>query len=107
MPPRYQKMMINGEGNVGQTIGSTSNLTIARSSVTFLDPETRAQVADPIIADNGEKKGLQGDLITCSGEVTTELFRLGKVTVVFEFKGFIPLEAIGNIGAIRTRLVPG
>ena len=83
--------VINGEGNVGQTNESTSNIIIATSSLEFFAPEDREReepIADPVIVNNGKKKGLQGDLITCNGEVTTELFRLGKVTVVFEFEGF-------------------
>ena len=84
--------VINGEGNVGQTNESTSNIIIATSSFEFFAPEDRKRkepIADPVIVNNGQKEGLQGDLITCNGEVTTELFRLGLVTVVYEFEGFV------------------
>ncbi len=84
--------VVNGEGNVGQIIGSRNNIVIQRSKLTFLDPETRVPVADPAIVDQGNKKGLQGDLIICKGEITTDIFMRGEireVTVVFEFQGFI------------------
>ena len=84
--------VINGEGNVGQTNESTSNIIIATSSFEFFAPEDRKRkepIADPVIVDNGQKEGLQGDLITCRGVVLTELFRLGEVRVRFEFEGFV------------------
>lgn len=86
--------VINGEGNVGHINESTEkNIIIATSSFTFFAPEDEERtepIADPVIVNNGKKKGLQGDLIRCWGEVPDiELFRLGKVTVVYDFQGFV------------------
>jgi len=79
--------VINGEGNVGHINGSTDNIIIATSSFKFLAPDREIP---PVIVDNGKKEGLKGDLIRCEGEVPDiELFRLGKVTVVYEFEGFV------------------
>jgi hypothetical protein len=81
--------VLNGEGNVGHIEGSTSNIIVQRYTVTYLDPETREPVAPPETFDQGNKEGLEGDLITCHGETTVELFGLGRVTAVFEFQAFV------------------
>jgi len=92
--------VINGEGNVGhineskeKNESTEKNIIIATSSFEFFAPEdtemAELPIADQVIVDNGKKKGLEGDLITCRGVVLTELFRLGEVRVRFEFEGFV------------------
>jgi hypothetical protein len=79
---------INAMGKSGQLEGTTSNLQIKSYTLNYFDPET----GDPLAVieyGGGKKKGQQGDLITCEGENTTEIFRFGLVRIVFELEAFV------------------
>lgn len=79
--------VINGMSKVGQILGSTNNIVIKRFTVTYFDPDGNLIGGDTF--GQGNKKGLQRDLINCTGRTTTELQGLGLVTAVYEFQGFI------------------
>ncbi len=81
--------VINGMSKVGKIEGSTSNIVVKRFTATFTDPETGEPVGEPLVREQGPEKGVQGDPITCTGVVTTELQGLGLVTSTFEFEGFV------------------
>lgn len=79
--------VINGMSKVGQIVGSNGNIVIKSFTVTYFDPD-----GNPIGGDTfgqGNKKGLQEDLIECDGSTTTELQGLGVVKAVFDFHGFL------------------
>lgn len=79
--------VINGMSKVGQIRGSTDNIVIKRFTVTYIDSDGTRLGGDEF--DQGNKNGVQSDLISCKGQTTTELQGLGTVTAVFEFQGFV------------------
>ena len=80
--------VLNGEGNAGHIEGSTSNIIPVRYTVTYLDAETEEQVANYTF-DQGEKKGMEGDLISCTGRTTFDDWRMGEVVSVFDFQALL------------------
>jgi hypothetical protein len=83
------RFIINGMSNVGQIRGGNNNFAIKRFTVTYFEPPP----SDAYIASDsfgqGIKEGLQRDLINCTGNTTTELQGLGRVTAVYAFEGII------------------
>lgn len=79
--------VINAMSKTGHILGSTNNIVIKKGTATFVD-QNGNQVGSEDIG-HGNKKVLQGDLITCHGQTTTDLQGLGTVTAVFDFQGFI------------------
>lgn len=80
--------VINGMGKAWQIEGDNSNLVVKRYTLSYFDPTS----GEPIGSDTyggGNKNGLEESLITCTGEITTELEGLGLVTVVAEFDAFV------------------
>lgn len=82
-------LVFNAMSKTGQIKESTSNIVIKSGTVTYFNPDTGEQVGSNEVGGQGKKKDLRGELITCSGTVTTELVGLGKVRAVFEFQGFV------------------
>jgi hypothetical protein len=78
--------VINGMGKVGQIVGSNGNIVVKSFTVTYFDPD--GNLIGGGTFGQGNKKGLQENLIVCDGSTTTELQGLGVVTAVFEFHGF-------------------
>jgi hypothetical protein len=81
-------VVINGMGKAGHVVGSTSNIVIKSYTATYSDPATGELIGGDEYGQ-GNKKGLEDDLINCTGQITTDLVGLGSVTAVFEFEGFI------------------
>jgi hypothetical protein len=79
--------VINGMSKVGQIIGDENNIAIKSFTVDYFDSDGNLVGGDTL--DQGNKEGLQGDLISCTGSTTTELQGLGSVTAFFEFTGFV------------------
>jgi hypothetical protein len=80
--------VVNGEGNVGHLLGSNSNFVVKRYEVSYFAPKSK----EPLMTDtydSGLKTGLEGELVTCTGETTIDHWQLGKVRAVFEFQGFL------------------
>jgi hypothetical protein len=78
--------VINGEGNAGQITDSTSKIIITSYTITYIT-EGGERIVDTF--DQGNANELQGDLITCTGRITVELFGLGEVRAIFEFQAFV------------------
>jgi hypothetical protein len=83
------KLVFNGEGNAGQVLefSGPNNIIPKRYVITYLDPKSGEEIATDEF-NQGKRVG-QGDLIQCAGQITTEIFGLGRVTAVFEFEGLI------------------
>ncbi len=79
---------INAMGKAGKLEGTTSNLIIKSYTLEYYDPDS-GQLLTTIEYGGGKKTGLQGDLITCEGENTTEIFRFGLVRIEFELEAFL------------------
>ena len=82
-------LVINAMGVAGQLPESTSNVIIPSYTVTYFNPDTGQQVGSPVTKDQGNKKGVQGDQLTCTGTTTTTLVGLGTVTAVYDFQAFV------------------
>jgi hypothetical protein len=82
-------LVFNGEGNAGQVLdfSGPNNIIPKRYVITYLDPRSGEEIARDEF-NRGKRVG-QGDLIQCAGQITTEIFGLGRVTAVFEFEGLI------------------
>ena len=83
-------LVFNGEGNAGHILEFEGpNNIIAKSYVIIYEnPETGKEITRDEF-DRGNRVGQQGDLIKCTGEITTEIFGLGEVRAVFEFEGLV------------------
>ncbi len=79
--------VINGMSKVGQIIGSNNNIVIKSFTVTYFEPPPSGAFILEETFDQGNKEGLQRDLINCTGITETELQGLGRVTADFEFQG--------------------
>ncbi len=79
--------VINGMSKVGQIIGSNNNIVIKSFTVTYFEPPPSGAFILEETFDQGNKEGLQRDLINCKGITETELQGLGRVTADFEFQG--------------------
>lgn len=79
--------VINGMSKVGQIVETNGNLVVKSFTVTYSDPDGNLIGGDTF--GQGNKEGMQEDLIECNGSTTTELQGLGVVTAVFEFHGFL------------------
>ena len=90
--------VINGMSKTGHVTDSTDvevskvrnvNVVVKQFTVKYYDLETRKLVGSDVF-DSGNKKGLQGDLITCTGVIEeTELQGLGPVRAVYDFQAFV------------------
>jgi hypothetical protein len=80
--------VLNAMGKAWQIEGSNANLVVKRYALTYFDPVSGELIGRDTY-DSGNKSGLGRDLISCTGEVTTELEGLGLVRVVAEFNAFV------------------
>ena len=79
-------LVFNGEGNAGHLEFAGPNSIIPKSYlVTYLQKGTEI-ARDEFRQGNWEG---QEDLIHCTGKITTDIFGLGTVTAVFDFKGLV------------------
>ena len=79
-------LVFNGEGNAGHLEFAGPNSIIPKSYlVTYLQEGTEI-ARDEFQQGNWAE---QEDLIRCTGKVTTDIFGLGTVTAVFDFKGLV------------------
>jgi hypothetical protein len=89
--------VINGMSKVGQIVDSNNNIVIKRFTVEYFEPLPSGAFISASTFDQGNKMGLQGDLIKCTGSTTTDLQGLGSVTAVYEFEGVVlPRGASSN-----------
>ncbi len=75
--------VINAMGKAWQLEGTNSNLIVKRYTLSYYDP-----VTGEFIGSDTYGKSRDG-LISCTGEVTTELVGIGQVRVVAEFEAFL------------------
>jgi hypothetical protein len=80
--------VINGMGKAWHIVGSNANLIIKRYTLTYFDPASGERIGSDTYG-GGNKNGQEGSLVTCVGEITTELQGLGLVRVVAEFEAFV------------------
>jgi hypothetical protein len=78
-------LVFNGEGNAGQLEFASSNIIPKSYLVTYLQQGTEI-ARDEFRQGNWEGKE---DLIYCTGKTTTDIFGLGTVTAVFDFRGLV------------------
>ncbi len=81
--------VINGMSKVGKIVDGNNNIVITSFTVTYFEPPPSGAFIDTDTFDQGNKEGLQGDLINCTGTTETELQGLGPVTAVYEFQGVV------------------
>jgi hypothetical protein len=81
--------VINGMAKVGLLIDSTDkNIVITSYTVTYYDAEGDLLGTDEF--DSGTKINSRDDILSCSGQVTTDLEGIGDdVTAVYDFQGFL------------------
>ena len=81
--------VINGMAKVGLLIDSTDkNIVITSYTVTYYDAEGDLLGTDEF--DSGAKTNSRDDILSCSGQVTTDLEGIGDdVTAVYDFQGFL------------------
>jgi hypothetical protein len=87
--------VISGMSKTGHVVDSTdvnvskgANVVVKQFTVEYFDIPSGNPVGSDVY-DAGNKVGLQGDLISCSGTTRTELQGLGPVDAVFVFKAFV------------------
>jgi hypothetical protein len=76
--------VLNGEGNSGHVLQSTSNVITTHYTVEYYSDGTLVATDS---FSQGKKTGQQ--LIHCEGEATLVHWQLGPVTAVFDFDGFV------------------
>jgi len=82
-------LVFNAMSKTGQVSGSMSNVVVKSGTVTFKPTDGTQPITDEI-GGQGNKKGLQSDLIACDGETERIVIEgLGEVTAVFAFEGFV------------------
>ena len=81
------RFVINAMSKTGHVLGSTDNVVVKQYTVKYYDQDGNLVGGDEY--ESGNKKGLQGDLIICRGETTTELQGLGLVTAMYDFQAFV------------------
>jgi hypothetical protein len=81
--------VINGMAKTGLLVDSTDkNIVITSYTVTYYDAEGNLLGADEFAS--GTKINSRDDILSCSGQVTTDLEGVGDdVTAVYEFQGFL------------------
>ncbi len=81
-------LVFNGEGNAGQVESAGPNNIIPKSYlVIYRDPESGDEIARDEFRQGHLER--QKDLIHCTGQITTDIFGLGTVRAVFDFKGLV------------------
>lgn len=81
-------LVFNGEGNAGHVEFAGPNNIIPKSYlVIYQDPESGDVIATDEFRRGHQER--QEDLIHCTGQITTDIFGLGTVTAVFDFKGLV------------------
>ncbi len=82
-------LVFNAMSKTGQVSGSMSNVVVKSGTVTFFPTDGTQPIKDEV-GGQGNKEGLQGDLITCVGETEPIVIEgLGEITAVFKFEGFV------------------
>ena len=80
--------VINGMGKAWQVNGTMNNLIVRRYTLTYFDPDSGELIGSDTYG-GGKKSGQREAIISCTGEVTTELVSIGSVRVVATFDAFI------------------
>jgi len=90
--------VINGMSKTGHVVPNNTevdvpkvrnvNVVVKQFTVEYFDIPSGTPVGSDVY-DAGNKVGLQGDLISCSGTTTTELQGIGPVRAVFVFQAFV------------------
>ena len=90
--------VINGMSKTGHVVPNDTevdvlkvrnvNVVVKQFTVEYFDIRSGEKVGSDVY-DAGNKVGLQGDLISCSGTTRTELQGLGPVDAVFVFQAFV------------------
>ncbi len=83
-------LVFNAMSKTGQVSGSLSNVVVKSGTVTFTPTDGTPAITDEI-GGQGNKKGLQGDLIRCVGKTPKPIVieGLGEVIADFDFEGFV------------------
>ena len=81
--------VINGMAKAGLLIDSTDKTIVITSyTLTYYDNQGNLLGTDDF--DSGTKINSRDDILSCSGQVTTDLEGIGDdVTVVYDFQGFL------------------
>jgi hypothetical protein len=80
--------VINGMAKTGILTDSTGNIVITSYTVTYFDDKGNLLGTDKY--NTGTKLNSQEDILSCSGQVTTDLEGIGdNVTAFYDFKGFL------------------
>ena len=81
--------VINGMAKTGLLVDSTDKTIVFTSyKVTYHDKDGNLLGTDEF--DSGTKTNSRDDILSCSGQVTTDLEGIGDdVTAVYEFEGFL------------------
>ena len=81
--------VINGMAKTGLLVDSTDKTIVFTSyTVTYYDKDGNLLGTDEF--DSGTKTNSRDDILSCSGQVTTDLEGIGDdVTAVYDFRGFL------------------
>src|SRR5829696_7418705 len=80
--------VINGMAKTGLLTDSTGNIVITSYTVSYYDDQHNLLDTDKY--NTGTKLNSKDDILSCSGQVTTDLEGIGdNVTAFYDFKGFL------------------
>jgi hypothetical protein len=80
--------VINGMAKTGLLTDSTGNIVITSFTVSYYDDQHNLLDTDTFAS--GTKLNSRDDILSCSGQVTTDLEGIGDdVTAVYDFQGFL------------------
>ena len=80
--------VINGMAKTGLLTDSTGNIVVTSYTVTYFDDQGTLLGTDKY--NTGTKLNSKDDILSCSGQVTTDLEGIGdNVTAFYDFKGFL------------------
>jgi pyruvate dehydrogenase complex dehydrogenase (E1) component len=87
--PTSYTFVINGMAKTGHLVDSTDKtIKITSYTVTYYDAEGNELGTDAF--GSGTKKNPRDDILSCSGQVTTDLEGIGDdVTAVYDFRAFL------------------
>jgi hypothetical protein len=87
--------VINGMSKTGDVEESTGNVVVKKYTVRYIDNQGTRNPRDDVLVGSdefefGNKKVLDGDLISCSGVAEDiDVQGLGTVTAIYEFQAFV------------------
>jgi len=80
--------VINGMAKTGLLTDSTGNIVVTSYTVTYFDDQGTLLGTDKY--NTGTKLNSKDDIVSCTGQVTTDLEGIGdNVTAFYVFKGFL------------------